>query len=158
MPAPIICCLLNASCMALPSVYVIKFQFFTLGMCGLLYWLTFVSWSVCHWPMLAAIMGVSGCRSWSLFLCLFLHFTRAVPSTLALFLQVHVASGMSAWDCWAKMGWIHSGLVFLDCSRRQLATLFVLCWGWGGASNQTSVGFKSMLSAENLARTHACSG
>jgi hypothetical protein len=34
----------------------------------------------------------------------------------------------------------------------------LLCWGWGGASNQTSVGFKSMLSAENLARTHACSG
>jgi len=42
MPAPIICCLLIASCMALPSVFVINFQFCTLGMCGLLYWLTFV--------------------------------------------------------------------------------------------------------------------
>ena len=29
------------TCMALPSVYVIDFQFCTLGMCGLLYWLTF---------------------------------------------------------------------------------------------------------------------
>ena len=161
MPAPIICCLLTASCMALPSVYVI--DWFPVLYFGIVWALVLVDVLcyealLCHWLMLAA-MGVSGCRSWNLFFCLFLHFTWAVPSTWALLLQVHVASGIVCLRllCQAGLDSIRACFPWLFQTTIS-CILFLLCWGWGGASNQTSVGFKSMLSAENLARTHACSG
>jgi len=100
--------------------------------------------------------GTSGCRSWNLFSCLFLHFMQAVSSMWAILLKVHVALEIVCLRQYSQAGldslracfpWLFQ--ITISCF------LFLLCWGWGGASKQTSVGFKSMLFAENLARTHA---
>ena len=157
MPAPIICCLLLASCTAYHQCMWL-ISSLVLWECILVDVCVMKLWSVFHWLMLAA-MGVSGCRSWILFLCLFLHFTRAAPITWALLLQVHVASGIVCLKLLSQAGLDSFRACFPWLFQTTISCiLFLLCRGWGGASNQTYIGFKSMLSAENLARTLVYSG
>ena len=91
--APKICCLLVASCMALPSVLCDQLPILYFGNMRAL-----VLVDVCimkHMPVAdVSSKGSIWVQELEPFFCLFLHFTKAVSSTWAVILKVHVASGI----------------------------------------------------------------